>query len=160
MRLLQAGRRRIGRLLRLPVWVLAWAGPVWVLLGLAKALIVILPFKRLISYFGISHGVAVWDSSLTPPQHGVARRVHEVIALVARHTPWDSNCFPQALVAGLLLRLHGVPYAIHFGLGRKPDGAELMAHAWVAAGSVSVTGGPGCERYTAVGVFVYPRPSP
>ena len=88
--------------------------------------------------------------------------------LAARYTPWTSNCFPQAVVARMLLGIHRIPYAIHFGLMPEsrtgsgapapaaPRSAGMRAHAWVVAGRVPVTGGHAFHQYTVVGVVAGP----
>ena len=81
-------------------------------------------------------------------------QIGRAVRLAARYTPWDSNCFPQAVVARLLLGLYGIPYALFFGLRRDPDSGAMLAHAWVAAGRVRVTGGESFGQFTVVGVFV------
>lgn len=85
-----------------------------------------------------------------------ARQIGQTVRLAARYTPWDSNCFPQAVAARLLLGLYGVPYAIYFGLMRDPDSPDMKAHAWVAAGRVRVTGGRSFGQFTVVGIFCHP----
>jgi hypothetical protein len=72
--------------------------------------------------------------------------------VAARHTPWRSECYPQALAARVLLTLAGVPHVVSFGVRR--DGDALVAHAWVHAGDLTVTGGSG-HRYTEVGAFAW-----
>ena len=43
-----------------------------------------------------------------------------------------------------------IPHVVSFGVRR--DGDALVAHAWVHAGDIAVTGGNGRE-YTEVGAF-------
>lgn len=76
--------------------------------------------------------------------------------LAARHTPWRSECYPQALTARALLGLARVPHVVSFGVRR--DGDALVAHAWVHVDGVPVTGLTGHD-YTEVGSFAWtPRP--
>ncbi len=84
------------------------------------------------------------------------QQIGRAVRLAARYTPWDSNCFAQAVAARALLGLYGVPYALFFGVKRAPQAAALDAHAWVAAGRVPVTGGAGFGEFTVVGCFVDP----
>jgi hypothetical protein len=76
---------------------------------------------------------------------------------MARFTPWDSNCFAQAITARLLLGLYGLPYALYFGLKRDAGSMGMKAHAWVVAGRIRVTGGASFGRYTVVAMYVCPR---
>jgi len=130
--------------------------PVFLLLGLAKALILIVPFRRLAPRLGVSVGVSPWVPVLEPGQEARALLVGRLVRLAARYTPWDSNCFPQAVVARLLLGLYGIPYALYFGVMRNDQSAEMKAHAWVVAGRIRVTGGTSFGRFTVVGCFVSP----
>jgi hypothetical protein len=75
------------------------------------------------------------------------------VLLAARHTPWRSECYPQALTARALLGLRRIPHRTSFGLRRDEHG-ELTAHVWVIAGDVAVTGGDGSD-YTEVASFLW-----
>jgi ATP-binding cassette subfamily C protein len=145
-------RPRLANFLRHPWWEQLAFVPVWILLGLARAAIRLLAFERLAGALGTSMGVQVVVPLLQPRQVARARRISSLVTWVATHTPWRSDCFPQALVARLLLGLCGVPWSLCFGLARGANHA-LNAHAWVAAGPVSVTGGYSFARFTTVGCF-------
>jgi hypothetical protein len=148
--------RKTRRFAQHPRFSQLWFLPVWLLLGLAKAAILTLSFRRLAGFLGHSVGVAPWVPLLDPAQQERALRIGRAIRLAAAYTPWNSNCFPQALVARVLLGWYGIPYALYFGLKRTPQPHELKAHAWVVAGRVAVTGGPSFGQFTVVGVFVAP----
>lgn len=141
----------------LSLWMQLWFLPTWILLGIAKMVIFTMTFRRLAERLGIATGVDPWVPLLSPLQESRALRIGRVVRLAARYTPWDSNCFPQAVVARLLLGLYGVPYALFFGLSRAQDGSGFVAaHAWVVAGRVRVTGGYSFGEYTVVGTYVAP----
>ncbi|GAB3855883.1 hypothetical protein GCM10028801_12190 [Nocardioides maradonensis] len=80
---------------------------------------------------------------------GVAR----AIGSAAAHTPWRSDCYPQALTARILLRALRVPHTVVFGVRRDAAG-ELRAHAWVTVGDLTVTGGSP-ETWTGVASFAW-----
>ncbi len=145
-------RARLANFLRHPWWEKMAFVPVWILLGVARAAIRLLEFERLAGALGTSVGVQVVVPLLHARQVARARRVASLVPWVAAHTPWRSDCFPQALVARLLLGLCGVPWSLCFGLARDVNHA-LSAHAWVVAGPVSVTGGYSFARFTTVGCF-------
>ncbi|GAB3430710.1 lasso peptide biosynthesis B2 protein [Massilia solisilvae] len=136
---------------RLPLFTQLWLTPSWVLLGVSRALILTLSFPRLARLLGHPLGVATSVPLVSARQCERARQVGRTIRLAARYTPWDSNCFAQALTARLLLATHRVPCAMYFGLKRDSDG--MKAHAWVASGPVAVSGGSSFGRYTIVGAF-------
>lgn len=137
-----------------PAFVMLWAVPVWILLGLAKLAIHLVSFKRIAAFAGRPQGVEAWIPLASPEQCRRAQLIGNTIKAVAKNTPWDSNCFPQALTARLLLGIYGIPHAIYFGLMREAKGAELKAHAWVACDRVPVTGGRSFQTFTVVGMFV------
>ena len=147
-------RRKSKNFLRQPLRM--WFIPVWLLLGLAKALIFIVSFRRLAPRLGVPLGPVSWVPLLDPEQERMALNIGRIVRMAARYTPWNSNCFPQAAVARLLLGIYGIPYALYFGLMREPSSTQLKAHAWVAAGRIRVTGGESFGRFTTVCCFVAP----
>jgi hypothetical protein len=151
-------RRKARTFLRQPLFIKLWFVPLWVILGLGKALIFTLSLRRLAPRLGRQADIAPWLPLLDPAQEARAILIGRAVRLAARYTPWTSNCFPQAIAARALLGLYGLPYALYFGLMRDPDHpTALTAHAWVAAGRVRVTGGDSFGRFAVVGCFVSPR---
>ena len=152
----------------LPLFTKVWLVPTWVALGVSRALILAVPFRRLAPRLGTAQGTSAHVPLLTQSQESRARAIGRTVRLAARYTPWTSNCFPQAVVARMLLGIHRIPYAIHFGLMPEsrtgsgapapaaPRSAGMRAHAWVVAGRVPVTGGHSFHQYTVVGVFAGP----
>ncbi len=129
--------------------------PAWLMLGVARLLIRAVPFRHLARQLGQPDGTAPWVPLVTPPQAARASQIRRVVMLAARLSPWQANCLPQALCAHVLLRLHGVPHALYFGVQRRADDATLQAHAWTASGPVHVTGGASFGQFTVVSVFVW-----
>ncbi len=150
-------RRRLRNVGKHPRFEWAWLLPCWAALGISRAAVLTVPFRRLAPRLGESRGSSPWIPLLTAAQQARAEQVGRVVRRTARFTPWNSNCFAQALTASLLLRVYAVPYTLHFGLA--PDGAtdeHLKAHAWVSSGPVKVCGGDGFARFTVVGCFAHP----
>ena len=148
---------KVARFGRQPGFVQIWFFPVWVGLGIARLAILTISFKRLVPRLGVSVGVQPWLPLLDQREEKTARMVGQVIRQAARLTPWDSNCFPQAVVARVLLGWYGVPYCLFFGVRRKASDGAFDAHAWVGAGRVKVIGGWGFNKYAVVGVFAAPQ---
>jgi hypothetical protein len=148
--------RKARNLWRQPFFVWAWLIPVWSLLGVARLLILAVTFKRLYPCFGDRAGIEPLRPLIDPWQVSRAVQIGRVIRMAARYTPWNSNCFPQAIVARVLLGLYRIPYAMYLGLMRDPSGPGLQAHAWVAAGRIDVTGGASFSRFTVVAMFLSP----
>lgn len=142
--------------LQKPAFCVIWFLPVWLALGVAKILIFRVSFRKIAPRLGVLTGISPWIPLLEPWQVDRARKISETVHMAARCTPWESNCFPQAVVATRFLGLYRVPYALYFGLARDSDGTGFGAHAWLSAGPVKVTGGAGFSRYTVVGCFVSP----
>lgn len=145
-------KRRLRNFLRHPPFEQLCFVPVWLLLGLARLAIRLLSFRRLAAALGTPMGTRAYVPLLSRAQQARARRVGALVRWVALHTPWVSDCFPQALVARLLLGLCRVPWVLCFGLTRQA-GQGLAAHAWVAAGEVCVTGGRGFNQFSVVACY-------
>lgn len=126
----------------------------WFLLGFARLLIVIAPFtvvRRLLGENQSSPGQHQ-VLALDPDQRFRAAHIGRIVEAAAAHAPWRSDCYPQALTARTFLAARRIPHVVSFGVRR--DGGALVAHAWVHAGDVAVTGGNGRE-YTEVGAFAW-----
>lgn len=124
----------------------------WSLLGLTRLMILVLPFSLVRRLLGERHDsrTPAPPAALTDDVLVQAHRIGVTVGLAARHTPWRSECYPQALTARILLGLARIPHTVSFGVRR--DGDRLAAHAWVHAGTVTVTGGSGSE-WTEVGSY-------
>ena len=134
--------------------------PVVLLLGIARIMILTLPFRTYAGWFGDRMG-----TKAGPPQplddHALKRAASmgTVVRTVAKLTPWKSLCLAQAMVIMFLMRMSRLPHSVYFGLasGDKLDAATaLNAHAWVMAGDTSLTGGYPGQRFTVVMIFQYP----
>jgi hypothetical protein len=146
--------RKVSNFLDQPVFIKLWFLPVWLLLGLSKLIIRLVSFKRLAPRLGAHVGTNALVPLLDERQEIRALVIGRVVRLSARYTPWDSNCFPQAVAAKLLLSLYRIPYALHFGLAQESTDSGMQAHAWIAAGRIRVTGGASFGQFTVVGCFV------
>ena len=146
---------------RMPLFERLCFVPAWMLLGLSRGAVLLVPFRRVAALLGDARGPQGRAPAVSTGQALRARRIAHVIHVAARYTPWDSNCFAQAITARLLLGMFRIPCAVFFGL--KHDGGaarELLAHAWVRSGSVAVSGGANVTRYTVVACFTSPRNGP
>lgn len=141
-----------------PPGVLLWLAPVWLLLAGAALTIRLVPFRRFARHLGSPVGPVALLPLAGEGDLRRARRLAAAIGIAARYAPFRSNCYPQALVAVLLCRLHRLPFALHFGAVRGP--AALEAHAWVMCGRVAVAGGAvSFARFTPVACFARLRGS-
>lgn len=147
--------RKLGTLRRLPAWV--WLGllPTWLMLGLARLLVLSVPFQRIAQVLGRHAGPLLYVPLLPPEQQHRVRQLSTMVQLMARYAPWQANCFAQAITARLWLACLRLPGAIYFGVCKLPDGS-MQAHAWVCSGPVAVTGGRSFGRFTVVATFLFP----
>jgi len=152
----------IRRFRALPRFARYWFAPAWLLLGVSRALILLLSFRRLAPCLGSLNRDGAVIPVLEGRQETRAAELKDLLRLVSRHTPWTSNCLPQALAARVLLGLHRIPFALCFGVRRDVLNDVTSAHAWVVAGRVAVSGGNGFDQYAVVACFVASelRPSP
>jgi hypothetical protein len=153
--------RRIKRYWTLPRHERLGLPAAFVLLGLSRLAILVLPFKTLVGRLGDGHGTeaVVPVVSRSALQH--ATRIGWVVRTAARWTPWTSNCFAQSLTSAVLLQRAGIPHAIYFGLAKNDQQrAGLDAHAWVATGPRAVVGGHSFDRFVVVGCWLWSGAKP
>ncbi|WP_017672021.1 lasso peptide biosynthesis B2 protein [Blastomonas sp. AAP53] len=146
--------RKVATFLALPRFQKLWLAPTWLALGIARLAVLLVPFRHLGRFVGVPAGVNAWVPLATEAQCRRADAIGQVIRLAASYTPFDANCFTQALAARALLGLYRIPYALFFGVARDQLAAGLKAHAWVATGPVKVTGNESFSTFTVVGMYV------
>jgi hypothetical protein len=134
-----------------------WFLPCWLLLGISRLAIWAIPFRHLAPCLGFSVGAAAWVPLTGSCDEIRALSIARTVQMAARHTPWASNCFPQAVTARILLGLYGVSYSFFFGFDNDTESAAFKAHAWVHSGRIQVTGGESFSRFAVVGCFVTPH---
>jgi hypothetical protein len=145
--------RKIRSAFRLPIRSLGMVLFMWLLLWVARLVIALCPLRRLARFFGHDHGAMSLIPVASEAQIARATRLRAAMVLAVKYSPSFANCYPQALVARLLLRAKRLPHALFFGLKRNDQTRALDAHAWVMVGPVAVTGGNGFESYAAVRCF-------
>lgn len=136
-----------------PLFHIVWFLPVWFLLGISKLIIRFVPFKLIIFFIGREINASIRPELLSKDQELYLTKIRLLISYVASHTPWDSNCFPQVLVARFFLGFCGIPYVVHFGLMRDLTSSNIVAHVWIMAGSFRVTGKNNGQSFTIVRSF-------
>ncbi len=135
-----------------------WLVPAWLGLGLASLAIALVAFRQIAPRLGSYCGLERPDVTTSIGQERRARQIARTVQLAARYAPWRADCYPQAIVARLLLGFYRLPYCLSLGLRRDAASGAMQAHAWVRSGSVCVTGGNGDEAYRTVGIFVSEGP--
>lgn len=130
-----------------------WLGPAFLLLGLMRGLLLLMPFKRIARYLGLHVQNICVIPLANPRQVCHAGHIGSAIRTAASHTPWESKCLAQAMTARILLGINGIPYALFLGVN-KQNLTDMTAHAWVCVDRIAVTGGNGFTDYTVVSTFV------
>jgi hypothetical protein len=122
------------------------------LLGIARAAVLLLPFRWIARRLGVQREGGA--PALTPaaPADALLNHIARVVSGVAVRVPWDANCLAQAIAAKVMLRRRGVPSTLRLGVARDAAGA-LEAHAWLSVGEVIVTGGRIAGRYAAIASY-------
>lgn len=130
-------------------WLLLEA---FLLLGIARLALLILPFKWLAVTLGRhmeETGVEIYPAAI-----GCARMIGQAVCAAANYTPWKSVCLPQAVVAKWMLKRRRIAGTLYLGVARdeaKP--LVLTAHAWLRCGNLILTGRDGHRRFTVVSKF-------
>jgi hypothetical protein len=129
------------------IWLFIQA---YLVLGLARMAINTVRFESLVKRLG-TLGLET-PSELEAGQLREARRIAWAVTRASLYTPWNSNCFPQAITAKMLLRWRGIPSTLYLGAAFKAR-TELEAHAWLRCGPLYVTGGAGQRHFGTLGIF-------
>lgn len=130
----------------------------FILCGLARASINLFALKRLTPYFGEFQKTLILSTLISDKQREQACLIGKSVRMVAKYTPWDSSCLTQAMVAKFWCRLYRIPYVFYIGFAKsKSAPSGYIAHAWITAGPVAITGGDGLKNYHVVSSYVYFR---
>lgn len=125
------------------------------LIGIGTATVTLLPMGLWRQVLGRPVGAIACTPVLSEAQEHCARQLRTAIARAAMVAPYRSDCLPQAFAGAVLCKLYRIPSAVHFGTkpGETPG---LVAHAWLAAGPLAVTGGHSWDEYAVVACFLRP----
>lgn len=125
----------------------------WLTLGLMRAAILTLPFKRLTR--DLKQSATLGDPPSPPPEAlERAVKIGRAVERAAAHTPWESACLVQSLTARRMLHRRDIPGAFCLGVARESRSDDPMkAHAWTLCGDTVITGAAGHETFAVVSVF-------
>ena len=128
----------------------------WFMLAWFRAAILSTSFKRLASQLQ-HHRKVPRAQNLSASQLEKAANIGRLVAIAARHTPWQSRCLVQVLVVQRLLARCNIPGQFYLGVRKGSEGDQnpggLSAHAWLQCGDVIVNGARGCEAFAIVSTF-------
>ena len=147
-------RQKFRTALNQPMAVVVLCPPTWLLLGLCRFAILIIPLRWLSRLYGTDAPLDCQPVDIQDRLLVRASQVKRAISITTKYTPWQSSCYPQALATHLLLCSFHVPHVIYFGMRRTSSrSGDYAAHAWVMAGDVAVSGGRNEGKYTIVRAF-------
>jgi len=141
---------KVLKALRLPLAQKGLLLEALVLLAVARAAVLLLPFRWVARTLGK-------EAAQTPEQDHPATlrqvcRIRAMVLAVSQSVPWTSKCLDQAIAARIMLRCRRIPATVYFGVKNDEQG-QLAAHAWLRSGSVYVTGGRVRQEYTIINSF-------
>ncbi len=127
----------------------------FILCGIARLSINCLPLRHLSPYFGVLYQNKLLSTILSKKKLQYAAALRRSIQLAAQHTPWNSNCLTQAIVAKFWCHHLKIPYVLYIGFAKdktKPEG--YAAHAWLTAGPIAITGGYSFSSFHVISSYV------
>jgi len=134
---------RLRKFLRLPVPEQILLVRAFVLLGVVRVGLWLLPFKtlqRLLSQL-VQTRARSWNKGRFRTERGIW-----AVQVASRYAP-RTTCLTQALAAQVLLGFDGIPASIRIGVAKEKVG-ELEAHAWLERdGKILMGGSEADHRY-------------
>lgn len=124
----------------------------FVFLGVARLLILLLPFRWLAVTLG--EHMKETGAEIDPIVLPLARMVGQAVRSAAGNTPWESVCLPQAVAGQWMLKRRHIAGSLYLGVAKDATAPEkLGAHAWLRCGNIILTGREGHRQFTVVAVF-------
>jgi hypothetical protein len=142
-------RRKIARYRRLTPSQRRLLAEAFILLGVSRLALLLLPFKRIAPHLG-KQGEDAY--AIDAGQTVTAKGVGWAVRSASMHTPWQSKCLAQAMTAKHMLRQRKIRNTLYLGLAKDETG-KMIAHAWIFCGSLPLTGAMDTPRYTVVSTF-------
>lgn len=147
--------RKLKTAWRLPLRRKVWALVMYPLSGLIRASVLSIPFKYLNKGLGIQHKNYQLCPLVTDYQLQRSVEIGRTIRMIAKYTPWKTNCMVEAILARIFLAYYDIPYIFYMGAYLTKDPKEPMkAHAWLSTGPYIIVGGRGHKKYAIVSSFV------
>jgi len=123
----------------------------FVLLGVGRFLVKMIPFKQVAPKLGIINGSEIMY--LDDDSKAQSKLIARLVNYTSRFTPFTSNCFNKALAAHFMLRRRGISSTLILGVAKYKE--KMEAHAWLTSGDQILTGGYEHERFTEVSHFTW-----
>jgi hypothetical protein len=117
-----------------------------------RVLILFVPFNKIKNRLGIYKIETPLD--IDKEDIYVIKVVTWSINTIIKYTPWKSKCLVQALTAQRMLTKRKISTTLYLGVKKDKDkGDRVIAHAWLRAGHIFVTGGYNKHEFTEVARF-------
>ncbi|MEM7035038.1 MAG: lasso peptide biosynthesis B2 protein [Chloroflexota bacterium] len=119
-----------------------------VLLGVARLVVMLFPFRWIASQLGTLNDNPDLYQIPLPPK---AERIGLAIRILSPGTPWRSLCLEQAIAGKMMLRWRKIPSTLYLGVDKNAD--HLAAHAWLRLHSSArrlVQVGEGIDRHAGL----------
>lgn len=112
---------------------------IFILLGFFQVVIWVVPFRVYARWLENNFKIMP-EKKNEVRASGYARLIGQLVARIARITPWPSKCLVQAMTVKLLLRRFRIANEMLIGVALD-DKQKLSAHAWVNVTDITVVGG-------------------
>jgi hypothetical protein len=124
----------------------------FVLLGVARLLVLTVPFRWLACSLGNHMQESDSMVGLADLHHAIL--IGQAVRSAAGNTPWESVCLPQAVTGKWMLKRRHIAGTLYLGVAKtEANEQQLAAHAWLRCGDSILTGGPGHKQFTIVSMF-------
>ncbi|WP_136799770.1 lasso peptide biosynthesis B2 protein [Desulfosediminicola ganghwensis] len=125
----------------------------YLILGIMRTAILILPFKRITR--SLIHRKNLMNvSCLAAGDSPQALSVGMAVRRAANYTPWQSACLAQSLTVWRMLQRRNIPGIFFLGVARDTvNKGQLRAHSWSRHGDAILTGKTGHEDFTVVSAY-------
>ncbi|MCP4397031.1 MAG: lasso peptide biosynthesis B2 protein [bacterium] len=98
---------------------------VW--LGLARMVILLLPFRRVVPVFGTYQAESPKEA-IPEDIRSTVLTIFHAVRCAAQFTPWKSVCLPQAMAAKMMLQRRHIPSTMYLGMAKQGEDS-FCAHA-------------------------------
>ena len=119
-------------------------------LGIARLAIRVFPFPLIARQLG-SH-MAESSEADAPAHFKHLQHISWAVVAMSRRLPWECKCLVQAIAGKKMLQRRGIASTLYLGVAKKGE-TDLIAHAWLRCGSMTLTGARGKELFTVVSTF-------
>ncbi len=141
--------RKVATFFGLPIYQKLVCAEAFLLLGIARACVLYLPFRYIAPYLGTIGKET--DAVCTLENSAKVRQIAWAIEKIGYYTPWRSNCLAKAITGKIMLKQHRISSTLYLGV-KKVDNS-LEAHAWLRVGKNIITGNNDLDHFRVVASF-------